>query len=310
MSIGEGAGPRRPSPKPTGATVVYFQDDCDGSEACSQLDQRLGHAPVRSRDLSDLNELSLSLRRDGGVYFDEFRIAVIDPVRFGVSPTLLDDMRGDARVRIVRPEYYVHTQGLLSGFWRWLGFGAEQEATTAAAARGVSAARGATARSGSTTARAPDQPGAAVPAPAPSAPTMAATTWGLQAVGATETPLTGAGIRVAVLDTGVDLSHPDFADRVIEVASFVEGDDPSDGHGHGTHVAGTAVGPRVGDSARPGYGVAPDALLYVGKVLDDSGSGPRGRHPRRHSLGDPQQMRSDLHVARPAGRGGRRHRRL
>lgn len=97
-------------------------------------------------------------------------------------------------------------------------------------------------------------------------------TWGLQAVQATESGYTGEGIRVAVLDTGFDASHPDFVGRDVTTKSFIEGEDAADGHGHGTHCVGTACGPR-GVSGQRGYGVAPGASIYAGKVLSNSGSG-------------------------------------
>lgn len=97
-------------------------------------------------------------------------------------------------------------------------------------------------------------------------------TWGLQAVRADRTQLTGKGVRVAVLDTGLDLKHPDFANRDIVTGSFVEGQEVQDGHGHGTHVIGTSCGPRT-SQAGPGYGIASEASIYAGKVLGDDGSG-------------------------------------
>ncbi|MET7402958.1 S8 family serine peptidase [Dactylosporangium sp. NPDC005572] len=79
--------------------------------------------------------------------------------------------------------------------------------------------------------------------------------------------LTGKGVKVAVLDTGVDLDHPDLAGRVSTTASFVPGETVDDGNGHGTHTIST-VG---GTGAEPG--VAPDADLIAGKVLSDAGTG-------------------------------------
>lgn len=97
-------------------------------------------------------------------------------------------------------------------------------------------------------------------------------TWGLEATGARTSPFSGKGIKVAVLDTGFDLQHPDFVGRSITHQSFVQGQTAQDGHGHGTHCVGTACGPRQPASGR-GYGVAHGALIYVGKVLPDQGSG-------------------------------------
>lgn len=100
-------------------------------------------------------------------------------------------------------------------------------------------------------------------------------TWGLQAVGAPNSKATGADVRVAVLDTGLDLEHPDLAGRVIESSSFVQGQEVQDGHGHGTHCVGTACGPRAPE-AGPGYGVAHESHIYAGKVLSNEGSGADG----------------------------------
>ena len=96
-------------------------------------------------------------------------------------------------------------------------------------------------------------------------------TWGLQAVRADRSAPTGQGVRVAVLDTGLDVQHPDFAGRDIVTGTFVPGEF-HDGHGHGTHVTGTSCGPRT-SQAGPGYGIASQASIYSGKVLGDDGSG-------------------------------------
>ena len=107
--------------------------------------------------------------------------------------------------------------------------------------------------------------------------------------------ITGAGVRIAVLDTGVDATHPDLDDldfrrwssplnppKVVDARNFVGGGcqplvGATDGHGHGTHVAAIATGtgegtPAAGDDGRD-LGVAPDAELAVGKVLSDAGLG-------------------------------------
>ncbi|WP_223881394.1 S8 family serine peptidase [Nesterenkonia ebinurensis] len=100
-------------------------------------------------------------------------------------------------------------------------------------------------------------------------------TWGLQAIGITtaqEAGHAGAGVRVAVLDTGFDADHPDFATRSVVAESFVDGEGPADAHGHGTHCIGTACGPWRPETG-PGYGVASEAEIYSGKVLGDDGSG-------------------------------------
>ncbi len=97
-------------------------------------------------------------------------------------------------------------------------------------------------------------------------------TWGLHSTGVPDAAETGAGITVAVLDTGLDLEHPDFAGRNVEAVSFVAGENAQDGHGHGTHVTGTACGPLAPVSGRR-YGIAYEARILVGKVLSNAGSG-------------------------------------
>jgi subtilisin family serine protease len=83
---------------------------------------------------------------------------------------------------------------------------------------------------------------------------------------------TGAGVTVAVLDTGIDGTHPDLADRIAGTASFVPGSDVTDRFGHGTHVASTIAGTGAASGGAE-RGVAPGARLDVGKVLGDDGSG-------------------------------------
>ncbi len=82
----------------------------------------------------------------------------------------------------------------------------------------------------------------------------------------------GNGVKVAILDTGINLNQPDLAGKVVLQKSFVSGASTvEDGNGHGTHVAGI-----VAADTNNGVGIAgtcPGCQLLIGKVLDDSGSG-------------------------------------
>ncbi|MCG3219028.1 MAG: S8 family peptidase [Candidatus Heimdallarchaeota archaeon] len=82
-----------------------------------------------------------------------------------------------------------------------------------------------------------------------------------------------AQIKIAVLDTGADLDHPDLVDRILwswnEITDVPNGDDDSR-TGHGTHTAGTIAATKNGAGV---MGVAPNVGLYIIKVLDKRGSG-------------------------------------
>lgn len=100
--------------------------------------------------------------------------------------------------------------------------------------------------------------------------TAATTAWGISAVGADTTPLSGSGTKVAVLDTGIDAGHPAFADLALTERDFT-GTGDGDGNGHGTHCAGTVFGRDV-DGTRIGVARGVSEAL-IGKVLGADGGG-------------------------------------
>ena len=82
---------------------------------------------------------------------------------------------------------------------------------------------------------------------------------------------TGGGTTVAVIDTGVDLDHPEFAGRIVAGYDFVDNDSiADDGDGHGTHVAGIIAGANDGQGIT---GVAHDTSIMPLRVLDNDGNG-------------------------------------
>ena len=97
--------------------------------------------------------------------------------------------------------------------------------------------------------------------------------WGLSRLAAPEARArAGSGpVVVAVLDTGIDLSHPEFAGRVVAGPDFVDGGTVSgDPNGHGTHVAGIVAAAVDGSGVE---GLAPGMVLLAVRVLDETGYG-------------------------------------
>ncbi len=181
------------------------------------------------------------------VYFDRLGVALVnvDP-RDAARTARIRAAAAEnaARILAVEPERYVHA------------YGTPRKAAPRRAAPGPRARRGSA--------------GASAPRGS-----EADSTWGLQATGVTASAHSGKGVRVAVLDTGFDLTHPDFPSRSVTAVSFVKGYRAQDGHGHGTHCIGTACGPKS-PYHPPRYGVAFESAILAGKVLDDNGGGADG----------------------------------
>ncbi|WP_432181569.1 S8 family serine peptidase [Streptomyces sp. NBC_00063] len=99
--------------------------------------------------------------------------------------------------------------------------------------------------------------------------------WNVSRIGAPDAwvkGLDGKGVSVAVLDTGIDATHPDLAGKIKKTENFTDEPSVADGFGHGTHVAATIAGSGAASDGQHS-GVAPGADLYIGKVLNSKGSG-------------------------------------
>ena len=245
---------------PTGRYVVVLADDVQGDETATAeaLRSVAGVANVaRSSDFAagalDVDQAESA----DAMVFSELGVAVVsaDPDRASSIIATADE---DSRVIAVEPEQILHTltqpqaltAGYLHGFRDAASLLCDQLSETDGAAM------------------------LAEPAAAQFVDTPVMT-WGLQATGVATAQPAGQGTKVAVLDTGFDGGHPDFAGRNVTAQSFVSGQTVQDGQGHGTHCIGTACGPQRPPTPPGGrrYGVDHGAHILVGKVLSNQGSG-------------------------------------
>ncbi|MCI4665624.1 MAG: S8 family serine peptidase [Neomegalonema sp.] len=234
----------------TGSYLVFFEHDCCDAEACDLVEKVLHRRPARSSEFNHrIAGFAQELHANGAAYFDEFHFAILDPAKAGMDPSSINSMLNMRGVAGLRPEYRLYASGWLA---RLFGF----ETSSDDVDRATEEELFKTLKSNE-------------------AAKAGEATWGVNAVGALESGYTGKGVKVAVLDTGMDFKHPDFEGREIISESFVSGETAQDGAGHGTHVAGTVAGPATPKGVAR-YGVAPDASLYVGKVLGDNGMGREG----------------------------------
>lgn len=219
-------------PQTTGRTLVLFQRSAT-ADAPRTLQNTAGISALMSPELGE-EPTEISAMAQDGVVYEQLGVAVVDAAPDQVE-ALQTATQGPDPVMAVEAERVV---------WAIM---PPQEATHA-------------------------------PAPAPDVPVAAPwpdtddATWGRYATGAFRSQYTGSGIDVAILDTGLDERHPDFATRDPRLRSFIPGEAVRDGNGHGTHCAGTSCGSRTVFEG-PRYGVAADANIHCGKVLSDAGSG-------------------------------------
>lgn len=108
--------------------------------------------------------------------------------------------------------------------------------------------------------------------PLPAGVDAAEVPWGISRVNAASAwaVTKGQGVKVAVIDTGIDCNHPDLKANCAGGYNAVGSGAPTDDNGHGSHVAGTIAGVLDGKGV---VGVAPKARLYAVKVLDKDGAG-------------------------------------
>jgi hypothetical protein len=234
----------------TGRYVVTFNE---GQEAAGLKQLRsCGVYGADSRDFANQDVEMETLADGGSLYFSEVNTALISGSAFreiGMAGLLSAEADSGA-IASIEPEYFVfaYNTDYLRGFARAAQVIAEDLADK-------DDSKGGNGGGG-------EETGGQV----------LGATWGLVATRANVSNFSGSGIKVAILDTGFDIGHPDFVGRPIVSATFV-GQPVQDLNGHGTHCTGTACGPKAPAGTTPRYGIAHQSNIHIGKVLTNSGGG-------------------------------------
>ena len=241
---------------PTGNTLVTYALDADIKTMSRSLSNAGVSNIAMSSDYEAGPESVEKVLDEAGAYFIEgINVCVVRGQEAAEASVSLTRSARSAGIVEQRPEYFVFTQQEVEArYLAWL------KESAAILARGL-----------------PEELRDEHP-PTDSGDALAmfndtaTLTWGVQAVRANSSFATGQGMRVAVLDTGVDMGHPDLAGRIVFTQSFVPNETVQDGHSHGTHCIGTSCGPFNPAPTRR-YGVAHKAQIAAIKVLSNAGSG-------------------------------------
>lgn len=235
----------------TGRFLVTFKEGATDA-GIKQLESKSGFRLANTRDFKDQEAVLEAAGDADGLVFPEIGVALLGS-EAAVSREMTADaeIAEDAAVYSIDPEYFMFADGINADDYM----------------KGVLHTAQMIAR---------DLASADVAQEAEVTPSVLGVTWGLNACKVPPSLRDGTGIKVAVLDTGFDLGHPEFAGRSFVTASFV-GQPVQDLHGHGTHTAGTACGPKSPAGAVPRYGIGFKTQMFIGKVLTNSGSGTQAQ---------------------------------
>ena len=235
----------------TGRYLVTFNEGQE-SAGLKQL-RSCGVYGADSRDFANQDVEMETLADGGSLYFSEVNAALISGSAFREIEMagLLSAEADSGGIASIEPEYFVfaYNSDYLRGFAR--------------AAQVIAEDLG---KEGEPPLPTPPE------TPDPPSQEVLGATWGLVATRGNVSNFSGSGIKVAILDTGFDLGHPDFVGRPIVSATFV-GQPVQDLNGHGTHCTGTACGPKAPAGTTPRYGIAHQSNIHIGKVLSNSGGG-------------------------------------
>ena len=271
----------------TGRYIITFREDAiDAGIQALAADMQV----VNARDFTDQVVSVDSVGDADALIFPELGAAVLSgPAVATRGMTVQDDFAADSPIEAIEPEYFAFVDQVTAEPAVPVAPGRDDGVTEYL--RGFVQAAEVIAREFQNTA------GHAVIEDEQQALVLGAT-WGLTACRVPQSARTGAGIKVAVLDTGMDLRHPDFAGRQIVSQTFA-GQPVQDLHSHGTHCIGTAWAQGAARQYAPIRRRLPDAHLCR-QSLVELRLGNYGRHTRRDQLGDCEPVRGDFDVTRLA----------
>ena len=244
----------------TGRYIVTFKEGATEEGVASLGAKGIG---MRVADARDFEEESVSFEAVGdadAVTFPEIGVALIGSAAAEErSMTMATEIASDSPIEVIEPEHFVFSEQILNTAY------AVQAQTGSVNLRSLARILEAIAKEADGTAFGQQFQ-------TEEEAMVLGATWGLNACRVPQSSRSGAGIKVAILDTGLDLGHPDFAGRSIVTNQFV-GQPVQDLNGHGTHVTGTACGTKTPPGTTPRYGIGFQSIIFAGKVLTNSGSG-------------------------------------
>jgi subtilisin family serine protease len=239
----------------TGRYLVTFKEGA-ADAAVKQLKAKSGLRMAHAKDFTD-QAVALEATGDAdAVVFPDINVALIGgPVAQERALTTEVAIASDDPYHSIDPEYFIFANGINASDYMK---GVLHTAQMIARDLGVRETIGEVISAGDVGAE------------------VLGATWGLLACKVPASTKDGNGIKVAVLDTGFDLGHPEFAGRSFTTNTFV-GQPVQDLHGHGTHTTGTATGPSAPAGPVQRYGIAFKSQIFSGKVLTNSGSGTQAQ---------------------------------
>jgi subtilisin family serine protease len=238
-------------PSKTGRFLVTFKEGA-ADEAIAQMESVSGFRTASSRDFTDSAAMLEATGDADAVVFHEIGVALVgSEAAVSRGMTAEAAIAEDSPVESVDPEYFMFASSINpSDYMKGVLRMAQMIAADLGEAEAVEEFE--------------------------FEPTALGATLGLNQCRVPPSTRDGNGIKVAVLDTGFDLGHPEFAGRSFTTQSFV-GQPVPDLHGHGTHTAGTACGPKTPPGVFPRYGIGFRTQIFIGKVLTNSGSGTQAQ---------------------------------